>query len=108
MLSEVMIKFNIQGKELDMSAPNVLTKEVCESLNIPLIDLYTTFRTSAKFPFFQRDEHLNSIGHQIIADALKSAFVSESGKYELFSTGNKNERYPTFYDEGMSVLYQSQ
>ena len=61
-----------------------------------------------KFPFFQRDEHLNSIGHQIIADALKSAFVSESGKYELFSTGNKNERYPTFYDEGMSVLYQSQ
>ena len=108
MLTEVLNKFNIKSDEVDMTAPNELTKEICQTLDIPLIDLYNPFRASSKFPFYQRDEHLNQVGHQIIAHELKSTFNGESGRYETFSMGNRNERYPTFYDDGVSVLYQSQ
>lgn len=108
MLTEVMNKFSIKSDELNMTAPNTLTKEVCQALDIPLIDLYDSFRDSSKFPFFQRDEHLNQVGHQIIARELKSSFTNESGRYEIFSAENGNERYPTFYDDGISILYQSQ
>lgn len=91
-----------------MTMTNRLTSETCNNLGIRFIDLYDSFRHSERFPFFQRDEHLNSDGHKLIASELKSAFNSEKTKYEVFSLGNKNDRYPTFYDDGMSVLFQSQ
>ena len=108
MLSEVQRKFGITDDELDMFAPNRITKGVCEDLGIPIIDLYEPFRQSSKFPFFMRDEHLNTDGHKLIASEYASVFANEKGKYEIFSSANKNERYPTFYDDGMSVLFQSQ
>ena len=70
--------------------------------------VYDSFRQSDKFPFFHRDEHLNSDGHRLIASVLKSAFAAERSKYNVFSIGNKNDRYPTFFDDGMSILFQSQ
>lgn len=108
MLNEVCDRFGINKAELDMIATNRLVKEACNRLGIGLIDLYDSFRQSDKFPFFHRDEHLNYDGHKLIASELKSAFNSEKTKYEVFSLGNKNDRYPTFYDDGMSVLFQSQ
>lgn len=108
MLSEVTKKFDIKASELDMQAPNKLTKNVCDKLGIPLIDLYDSFRNTDKFPFFIRDEHLSIEGHKQIASELKRFFMNESNKYVAFSHDNRNERYPTFYDEGMSILFQSQ
>ena len=108
MLSEVQGKFGITDDGLDMLAPNRITKGVCEDLGIQIIDLYEPFRQSTKFPFFMRDEHLNKDGHKLIASEYASVFANEKGKYEIFSSANKNERYPTFYDDGMSVLFQSQ
>lgn len=108
MRSEVIKKFGIKTSELDMQAPNKLTKRVCDKLGIPLIDLYDSFRNSDKFPFFMRDEHLSIEGHRLIASELKRFFANESHKYVAFSLDNLNERYPTFYDEGMSILFQSQ
>lgn len=108
MFSEVTRKFDIKVSELDMQAPNKLTKSVCDKLEIPLIDLYDSFRNSDKFPFFMRDEHLSIEGHRMIASELKRFFINESNKYVAFSLDNRNERYPTFYDEGMSILFQSQ
>lgn len=108
MLNEVCTNFDINKDELDMTATNKLTREICTHLRIGLIDLYDSFRGSEKFPFFQRDEHLNSDGHRLIASELKSAFTTEKSKYNVFSHGNKNERYPTFFDDGMSMLFQSQ
>ena len=108
MLSEVTKKFDIKASELDMQAPNKLTKNVCDKLGIPLIDLYDSFRNTDKFPFFIRDEHLSIEGHKQIASELKRFFMNKSYKYVAFSPDNRNERYPTFYDEGMSVLFQSQ
>ena len=108
MLTEVCNRFNIKPAELDMTMTNRLTNEICNSLEIRFIDLYDSFKHNERFPFFQRDEHLNSDGHKLIASELRSAFNGEKTKYEAFSLGNKNERYPTFYDDGMSVLFQSQ
>ena len=108
MLTEVCNRFDITKVELDMTMTSRLASETCNNLGIRFIDLYDSFRHSEKFPFFMRDEHLNPDGHKLIADELKSAFDSEKRKYELFSLVNKNERYPTFFDDGMSVLFQSQ
>lgn len=108
MLSEVQSKFGIANDELDMFASNKLTKDVCDNMGVQLIDLYEPFRQSSKFPFFMRDEHLNAEGHKLIASEYTSAFADEKGKYEVYSDENKNERYPTFYEDGTSVLYQSQ
>ena len=108
MLTEVCDQFDITQVELDMTATNRLTSETCNRLGIRFIDLYDCFRHSEKFPFFMRDEHLNSDGHKLIASELKSAFDCEKRKYEVFSLANKNERYPTFFDDGMSMLFQSQ
>lgn len=108
LLQEVMDRFDISGDELDMLAPNKLTISVCSQLGIPFIDLYKSFRGNAKFPFFMQDEHLNAEGHKLIASELTRKFNSELGRYNMFSTGNRNERYPTFYDDGISVLFQSQ
>lgn len=108
MLNEVCDRFGINKAELDMIATNRLVKEACNRLGIGLIDLYDSFRQSDKFPFFHRDEHLNSDGHRLIASVLKSAFAAERSKYNVFSIGNTNDRYPTFFDDGMSILFQSQ
>lgn len=108
MLNEVCSRFNISKDELDMAATNKMTREACNRLGISLIDLYDCFIQSEKFPFFMRDEHLNPDGHKLIASAMKSTFATEKAKYNVFRHGNKNERYPTFFDDGMSVLFQSQ
>lgn len=108
MLAEVMIEFGIEKSELDMLAPNKLTKAVCDKMGILTIDLYNAFCNATNFPFFMRDEHLNVEGHKLIASELIRVFCNEAARYEMFSLENVNERYPTFYDDGMFVLYQSQ
>lgn len=108
MLVEVMNNFGIEESELDMQAPNKLTQTVCNRMGVKTIDLYNSFRNADNSPFFIRDEHLSVEGHKLIASELKRVFNNEIGKYEIFSQGNKNERYPTFFDDGMSILYQSQ
>lgn len=108
LLDEVTMKFGISKTNLDMQAPNKLTSEVCRNLGIRLIDLYESFRASPSFPFFMRDEHLSAEGHRLVADELKKTFPEEANNYASYSSDNNNERYPTFYDNGMSVLYQSQ
>lgn len=107
MLNEVMRAYKIKTEELDMTYPNRWMKEITSKLNIKLIDVYSDFRASVVFPFFQKDEHLNSIGHQLIANRLKSEFISCSFYYDYISLSNNYDRYPTIYDEGMSVLHQS-
>lgn len=108
MLNEVKDIFRIKDSELDMSAPNTLTSEVCSKYNIDLIDLLDSFKSSEKFPFFMRDEHLNTFGHSLIANEVSSYYSGEREKYLLFSRGNFNDRYPTVVDEGHGVLFQTQ
>lgn len=108
MLSEALRKFNIKESELDMEAPNKLTQATCSALDISLIDLTQSFREAQKFPFFIRDEHLSSAGHETTANAFISQMKKDNPSIHCFSNTNKNERYPTFFNDGQSVLFQSQ
>ncbi len=77
MLADVKNHFNIKDDQLDMQAPNKLTRKICEEQGVRLIDLYSSFRTNPKFPFFFRDEHLNSEGHELIASEITKALTNE-------------------------------
>ena len=70
LLKEVMDKYDIATSQLDMTAPNRLFASTASALGIRSIDLTTDFQNSTDFPFFSQDEHLNAIGHKLIADAL--------------------------------------
>lgn len=107
-LNEVKSKFNISDNQLDMLAPNKLTSEVCSKIGVTLIDLSKTFKNSDKFPFFDHDEHLNVEGHKLIATEFAKKFSPERNAYLVHSNGNDNERYPTFFDDDNSLLFQVQ
>lgn len=99
--------YGISTNEIDLSIPNQFCKALLEELNIPFYDLTAGFQSSTTFPFFSHDEHLNATGHRLIALHLAREFSTESGRYELISTENCHERYPTRYADS-TLLYQSQ
>jgi hypothetical protein len=108
LLYEVMSKYNISVNDLDMQKPNKLMSEICTKYGIRLIDLYSDFANADYLPFFERDEHLNEYGHELIAQRISAEFKDEAKQYEYYSQSNSYERYPTLYNDGMSVLYQHQ
>lgn len=107
LLKEVMDAYNIGKDEIDMTIPNKLCQSVANDLELLLYDLTTEFCQSSAFPFFAHDEHMNMVGHQLIAERLVKEMSSISGKYEYLSEGNYHERYPTIHADG-TMVYQSQ
>lgn len=77
-LDEVLKGYNIREEDIDLSIPNSLLKGICNEGNIDMIDLTKAFKESTSFPYFQYDEHMNSIGHRITSDALIDYFISNS------------------------------
>ncbi len=105
--AEVVDSFKIDVSKLDMQLPNKLIDSISKAQQFELIDLLSVFSDGEGFPFFERDEHLNILGHKKIADAIKKKYDSESMKYEYMSLRNRGERYPTLFNNGNSILYQS-
>lgn len=108
LLREVMERYGIKSSELDLSAPNNLFLSTAKGLKVKAIDLTNDFKSSVTFPFYNYDEHLNVVGHQLIANSLKNAlsmYVDINSKY--VSMANAHERYPTI-QANSSLLYQSQ
>jgi len=103
---EVTQSYKIDEAKLDMLLPNKLLDSLSRSLNFTLIDLYNLFRKSESFPFFQKDEHLNEIGHQTIAESLSQAYKTESKVYRYLTTGNNDDRYPTLQKKN-KLLFQA-
>lgn len=108
MLKEVMNRYNIQGEQLDMSAPSRLFKTTASNLGLTAYDLTVDFKESKIFPFFYQDEHLNTIGHKIIADALTKRLTGYADGTSFVSRNNNHERYPSFCVEDSSLLLQGQ
>lgn len=107
LLNEVLNAYNIKKTEIDLDAPNKLCRELAENLQIELYDVTNEFSTSSAFPFFAHDEHMNLIGHQLIAERIVKELSQISLKYDYLSEGNIHERYPNVYADG-TMLYQSQ
>lgn len=107
LLAEVMNAYGIKKNEIDLSIPSRLCDTICRKLNIKYIDLTSDFTTSKDFPFFAHDEHMNVIGHQIIAKKIILVYNKIRNRYLYISSGNTHDRYPSFFADG-SLLYQSQ
>ncbi len=108
LLKEVMDKYDIAASQLDMTAPNRLFTSTASSLGIRSIDLTTDFKKSKDFPFFSHDEHLNAVGHELIANALAKEMRQYADGTQYVSKANTHERYPMFYPQDSILLYQGQ
>ena len=106
MLDEVLESYGIDKTLLDMTYPNRWMKNISDSLEIDIIDLYEKFRASSEFPFFYQDEHMNKYGHELVSGALVDYFnTKERPQYEMPVLSNTYDRYPTIYRNYM--LFQS-
>lgn len=108
LLKEVIDNYPIAEEQLDMTAPNRLFSSVASSLGLQAIDLTSAFRHSDTFPFFLHDEHLNQVGHQLIADVLAKELSAYADSIEYRSKTSTHERYPLFQVQDSSLTYQAQ
>lgn len=108
LLKEVMDKYGINFSQLDMTAPNRLFKKTAKDLGISNYDLTPDFKKVKEFPFFAQDEHLNAIGHQVIAKSLAEKLKSYTCNALYISTANRHERYPSYNKTDNTLLYQGQ
>lgn len=107
LLSEVVDAYNIDINNLDMRYPSVLMDRLSNTYGFKLIDLYDDFKSSAMFPFFDIDEHMNVYGHEIIANRIRAEFSNKLCPYSYLSTSNSNDRYPTACNDTENILYQN-
>lgn len=107
MLKETLKACKLNESDIDLMAASRLCEEIAKSNNLKLIDMYEDFKTAA-FPFFEIDEHLNTIGHELIAERLVAEYAKDADEYEYYSDGNRNERYPSLLSDSVSILYQTQ
>lgn len=104
--NEVIEAYNIDKKDIDLEYPSLLMEDLSQKYNFKLIDLHQDFISSSHFPFYNVDEHMNAVGHQVIANRLRKEFSDIMAPYTYLSKSNANERYPMIYDNGFSLLYQ--
>lgn len=106
MFNETLKICKLKESDVDLQAANRLCAEVAQKEELTLIDMYDDFRASS-LPFFLIDEHLNVLGHELIAARLVAEFENISHAYDYLSLGNYGERYPTLLADSVSLLYQS-
>ena len=106
---EVIQNYNIDVKNLDMNYPNNFLKNLCDSLGIKFIDLLKWYGESKNRVYFEYDEHLNKWGHiltaQILTDEIKGILPKSSSR--ILSKKYLGDRYPTYFDKGTKILFQS-
>lgn len=106
MFKETLKICKLKESDVDLQAANRLCAEVAQKEGLTLIDMYDDFRASS-LPFFLIDEHLNVLGHELIASRLVAELEVMSNTYDYLSLGNYSERYPTLLADSVSLLYQS-
>lgn len=104
-LREVCDWYNINPSQLDMYAPNKLLAETAKELGLVYHDLTDRFKSSCIFPYFQRDEHLNHQGHELVSEALGDVISTAKPSINWVSGKNMNERYPTLTSSD-NLLFQ--
>lgn len=106
MLKETLEICKLKETDIDLKAANRLCAEVAQKEGLTLIDMYEDFKASS-LPFFLIDEHLNILGHELIASRLVSEYEDITNAYDYLSLGNCDDRYPTLLADSVSLLYQS-
>lgn len=106
-LNEVITSFNIDPSELDLTFPNRFLAKLCEKYRIEHIDLFDVFTNAEVNPFFEYDEHLNTLGHALVAKTIAD-FEPEKPcgfkKPHLLSAANAGDRYPVFANSDQNLI----
>ena len=105
-LKETLEICKLKESDIDLQAANRLCAEVAQKEGLTLIDMYDDFKASS-LPFFLVDEHLNVLGHELIASKLVAEYEDITNAYDYLSLGNYGDRYPTLLSDSVSLLYQS-
>lgn len=108
LLEEVLTRYKIDENKLSMDKPNELFDKTNKEFGITGLDMTNAFKASENFPFFIQDEHMNEVGHSLIADNLSLIIGDDSTAYELEINPLQHARYPTYNIERDLILYQSQ
>jgi acetyltransferase AlgX (SGNH hydrolase-like protein)/WD40 repeat protein len=106
---EVMRQFSMDAPSLDMLRPNRFLGELTRKLNIGVVDLLSAFQQAQSNVFFEYDEHMTSVGHEIMAGEIGNYVEKAFGqsKVHLLSTEFVGDRYPMFSHDGSLISYQS-
>ena len=107
-LKEVQSKFRIDDAALDMRRPNRLLADLAEEIGFDFLDLLPAFAATEDHKFFEFDEHMNSIGHTAVANALeRSLRAAGASEVRLLSQELAGDRYPSPSQNGKLIAYQS-
>ncbi len=108
-LEEAVAGLQIDPRLLDMNRPNVLIREIADSLDLTVVDPLESWQRSPDFPFYHYDEHLNAAGHAMLADAIASSLNArgEASNVRMLSSGSSGDRYPQFFPSGDTILFHS-
>jgi Tol biopolymer transport system component/lysophospholipase L1-like esterase len=108
-LHQVLQTFSIDSKDVNMSRPNQLLKDLTQRLGIDFLDLLPAFRATIGDLYFQRDEHLTAFGHSVMAEAIGNFLEARIGQptTQLLSREFAGDRYPMPSHDGTLVSYQS-
>jgi lysophospholipase L1-like esterase len=101
---ETTSAFDIRDDELDMTRPNRLLAELTTELGVEFIDLLPAFQASEEPVFFDYDEHLNTHGHGVLAQALADHLARKAPS--LLGAAPHGDRYPVTRD-GERLTFQS-
>lgn len=105
---EVVDGFQLDVTKLDMDYPDQLVASWCEELGLEYISMLKPFQSTELPVFFDFDEHLNSHGHQVIANYIASELTGlEKPKVNRISKDNLWDRYPSPSTDYKSFSYQS-
>lgn len=102
-LIEVVEAFDLPPDQLDLDAPQRLVRELTDSLDLELIDLWEPFALSREDPFFEYDEHLSPAGHRVMAQTLAATLGASKSGVQILSNEYSGDRYPVVV--GDSMLY---
>src|SRR5690606_28825419 len=105
---EVVDGFRLDVTKINMDYPNKLLSDWCEELGVEYISMLDAFQSAELPVFYEFDEHLNTFGHQVVADHIASVLdVSIQTAGFRISSDNLWDRYPTPSTNYSSFTYQS-
>ena len=104
--NEVVTEYNIDIEKVDFNIPYKIVKNLCDSLNIDLINLKEPFQIAKEQVFFNFDEHLNKNGHIEIANKIASKYANND-KINKLQNLPTYSRYPRYSNSTNTILFQS-
>jgi lysophospholipase L1-like esterase len=77
---KIVKKYNLNTDTYDLETPNKVLAKMCDTLNIPFLDLTTALKEAARKGddvYYYDNQHWNRKGHQVVAETI-SKFIESN------------------------------